>query len=666
MAGKMLETLEDEVKCPLCLDVFSSPRMLPCQHVFCEPCLQAVVVRGSKAFFKCPVCQKHIPLDGFSADQFPPAIQTNRFIDVYQKVLGSAAAVTALAVPPTISEASARTCNMHTSQTLALFCETCDKLVCRDCVITSCSKRDHSYDFLHAIEMKLKATLQEKMAPVKDLYWKITMALEAMEVQNQDMKLQKDLDIAKINVAFDTLSKLLENERSYFLSVTERRFQQQLTKQQELIKAEKELKCVISSIKEKVKREEGIVLEWSEVQKLKSSLENSIDLNPAKLPELSMNIITETQLKEILEERNYFTLAQSDLSANISLGSLEIGKTFTATFTIPDSREVFEISSSMVLCRDGSSEAMAVTRESDVFTITYKPQRIGRHVLNIVHNGEHLCGSPLPVFISMDHLALDYVEPLQVHYSECIGVVKSFGSDVYVTKAKKAIDKIDLSPNARVKPLVLKTIPAEGIIEFTIHDNYIFMTTSKERIIKMDFSTKVLATAGGKGFLPGLFHAINSIKVNSADEVFVCDSKNNRIQIFDINLSFLRTFGKKGQGPGEFNMPDDLDFDKKGSVYVAEEMNHRIQVLSPLGIYIRFISHEGSGPGDLLHPISIFRYREHLYVTDSGNNRVSVFTVDGSHVTSFGTSVLSFPESITVDRDGFIYITDNRRTLVRY
>ncbi|KAH3720057.1 uncharacterized protein LOC127854676 [Dreissena polymorpha] len=52
--------------CPVCMDVYKSPRMLPCQHTLCETCLHSYIVNKSRervlvSDFPCPVCRASTP-----------------------------------------------------------------------------------------------------------------------------------------------------------------------------------------------------------------------------------------------------------------------------------------------------------------------------------------------------------------------------------------------------------------------------------------------------------------------------------------------------------------------------------------------------------------------------------------------------------------------------
>ena len=61
MAAKV-PTFEDHLTCPVCLELFSEPRRLPCGHVLCSPCLESICT-GAEVV-SCPECRMDVPLDG--------------------------------------------------------------------------------------------------------------------------------------------------------------------------------------------------------------------------------------------------------------------------------------------------------------------------------------------------------------------------------------------------------------------------------------------------------------------------------------------------------------------------------------------------------------------------------------------------------------------------
>ena len=50
-----MDYILEELRCPICLDLFTAPIVLPCSHVLCqEPCASRLFHSG---FIRCPVCR---------------------------------------------------------------------------------------------------------------------------------------------------------------------------------------------------------------------------------------------------------------------------------------------------------------------------------------------------------------------------------------------------------------------------------------------------------------------------------------------------------------------------------------------------------------------------------------------------------------------------------
>ncbi|CAD7092367.1 unnamed protein product [Hermetia illucens] len=55
-------------------------------------------------------------------------------------------------------------CSVHTQEKLSLFCETCDKLTCRDCQLVD--HRDHKYKFAHEIATETRTSLSSLLSEI--------------------------------------------------------------------------------------------------------------------------------------------------------------------------------------------------------------------------------------------------------------------------------------------------------------------------------------------------------------------------------------------------------------------------------------------------------------------------------------------------------------------
>ena len=76
-----MEAVLDELHCPICLEFFSCPTILPCSHILCrEPCAERLFDRG---FVRCPVCRDNSFVSGGVAS-LPRVISLENIIERYQ------------------------------------------------------------------------------------------------------------------------------------------------------------------------------------------------------------------------------------------------------------------------------------------------------------------------------------------------------------------------------------------------------------------------------------------------------------------------------------------------------------------------------------------------------------------------------------------------------
>jgi tripartite motif-containing protein 71 len=60
--------------------------------------------------------------------------------------------------------------------------------------------------------------------------------------------------------------------------------------------------------------------------------------------------------------------------------------------------------------------------------------------------------------------------------------------------------------------------------------------------------------------------------------VYITDQDNGRIQKFSSDGQFIESWGTTGDGNGQFSEPEGIDVDNSGHVYVADTGNNRVQV----------------------------------------------------------------------------------------
>ena len=127
---------------------------------------------------------------------------------------------------------------------------------------------------------------------------------------------------------------------------------------------------------------------------------------------------------------------------------------------------------------------------------------------------------------------------------------------------------------------------------------------------------------------------------------------------------WLTTIGREGAAPGEFNRPEGLAFDAQGRLYVADSCNHRIQVFTRDGQWIAAYGKPGTKTNELSYPYDVrvddFGFQ---FVCEFGNSRIHVFDREQRAVEVIGRAgsapgEFSNPWSIALDSQGNLYVAD--------
>jgi iron(III) transport system ATP-binding protein len=123
--------------------------------------------------------------------------------------------------------------------------------------------------------------------------------------------------------------------------------------------------------------------------------------------------------------------------------------------------------------------------------------------------------------------------------------------------------------------------------------------------------------------------------------IAVADTHYSRVVFFDLEGKVVGFLGSQGTGPGQFHYPVCVSQDPKGNFYVGEYGgNDRVQKFSVDGKFLLQIGKAGSGPGQFQRASGVVWHDGLLYIADSFNNRVQVFTDTGTY-----QSIIGLPES---------------------
>jgi ABC-type Fe3+ transport system permease subunit/DNA-binding beta-propeller fold protein YncE len=138
-----------------------------------------------------------------------------------------------------------------------------------------------------------------------------------------------------------------------------------------------------------------------------------------------------------------------------------------------------------------------------------------------------------------------------------------------------------------------------------------------------------------------------------------------------VEARLVSVFGQAGTGPGEFNRAEGLCVDAQDRIYVADSCNHRIQIFSSDGKFIRAFGRPGSGKGELSYPYDICVDRAgRIYVCEFGNSRIQIFDANCQPLEILGgpgtePGKFNNPWGVALDSAGNLYVADSQNHRVQ-
>lgn len=158
-------------------------------------------------------------------------------------------------------------------------------------------------------------------------------------------------------------------------------------------------------------------------------------------------------------------------------------------------------------------------------------------------------------------------------------------------------------------------------------------------------------------------------------EIYVADTYAHEIKVFGEDGKLLRTIGERGEAPGEFNYPTHLAI-AYDHLYVTDTMNNRVQIMPLAGDgEIRVVGQRGLYYGNLVRPKGVAVDSDrNTYIVESYYDNLLIFNETGEFLMPIGgvgqtTGKFYLPSGVWVDTFDRVFVADTfngRITIFQY
>uniref|UniRef100_A0AC35GT40 RING-type domain-containing protein n=1 Tax=Panagrolaimus sp. PS1159 TaxID=55785 RepID=A0AC35GT40_9BILA len=123
-----LEKIEQLLTCAICLDRYKHPKLLPCHHSFCLPCLESYADSVHRNL-KCPECRAEHPIPYDGVKSFQTNYTLTGFLDIHLEATDE----NAEQLEAYIQRYNLERCKVCDEKAELEICHHCDRKACKDC-----------------------------------------------------------------------------------------------------------------------------------------------------------------------------------------------------------------------------------------------------------------------------------------------------------------------------------------------------------------------------------------------------------------------------------------------------------------------------------------------------------------------------------------------------
>ena len=212
------------------------------------------------------------------------------------------------------------------------------------------------------------------------------------------------------------------------------------------------------------------------------------------------------------------------------------------------------------------------------------------------------------------------------------------------------------SSNLRYKKVITNFNKFPFISDFILEDGYIYLT-GLYGTFKLDLNGKILSS---------------NTAVTTTGEIYrddrgyiyiVRNLPDSFVEILDKDLKIIRYIGKNPEITAKLHYAKGVAVANNGDIYVADTGNSRIVVFSKDGDYRFSFGNFGNNENQFIGPVRIFINGKEVYVSDPLSSTVKVFSLAGEFEeflfsSNSRSNAFAYPYKISVNSEGLLATLD--------
>ena len=442
---------------------------MPCLHTYCKKCLiEAIAKRPhdpdlprDRPAINCPLCRTEVALSDQGIEALPTNFSATRLVETVQlqykfeqnktqkcdsciecdaiasccecggfflregcfkvhKQLPSTKNHSMVSLnqlmqlnTPVLAANKSLLCPRHPQEFLKLFCEDCEELVCRDCVLVR--HKIHNYNFVDDIIEEEKASLQDvTLEELQAILNSTQEAITGVEQLQAEVLSCNDQRVTEINKTFQEISDMLNDRKRNFLvevhGVTEDDLCPLQKQQKDLVTLKENIKSCHNFTQKILRDGTNTEIMSAKKQMLERTeylqgLHDDSPMDPVTKPSTTVFYQID-KIKEVVKGLGVIIDLQQccvkDIPEKIYVDeSVTIGVILKDIKGQPISNANKAIKTEVTLpfINDNSVTSIVLESGDGKYSVVFTPKRYGNHIVSIQVNGHHISNSPVELQI---------------------------------------------------------------------------------------------------------------------------------------------------------------------------------------------------------------------------------------------------------------------------